>query len=91
MAVEQDVALEVQELQRVERDAGEDRVGGQRLGRAGSSVHFFDQSERTITTEPFGILPFFFSNVLMSDTWSAYFGSFLTCGTIEITTSGRTA
>ena len=58
---------------------------------SGSSVHFFDQSERTITTEPSGILPFFFSHAWMSDTWSAYFGSFLTCVTIEITTSGRTA
>ena len=44
-----------------------------------------------MTTEPFGIFPFFFSNALMSDTWSAYFGSDFTCLTIEITTSGRTA
>jgi hypothetical protein len=37
----------------------------------GSSVHFFDQSERTITTEPRGMRPFRRSNARMSETWSA--------------------
>ena len=58
---------------------------------SGSSVHFFDQSERTITTDPLGIRPWRRSNRWMSATVSEYFGSFLTCLTIEITTSGRTA
>jgi hypothetical protein len=35
--------------------------------------------------------PFCRSNARMSETCSAYFGSFATCGTIEMTTSGRTA
>ena len=57
----------------------------------GSSVQRFDQSERTITTEPFGIRPRRFSNRLTSATDSEYFGSLRTCLAIEITTSGRTA
>src|SRR3954470_22227928 len=61
------------------------------LAFTGSSVHFFDQSERTITTEPSGHRPCFFSHARMSDTLSAYVGLVLTCLTIEMTTSGRTA
>src|SRR3954470_10349664 len=61
------------------------------LAASGSSVHFFDQSERTITTEPAGIRPWAFSKAFTSDTCRAYLGSLATCGTIEITTSGRTA
>ena len=44
---------------------------------SGSSVHFFDQSERTITTDPLGIRPCRRSNRWMSATDSAYFGSLL--------------
>src|SRR3954464_7756004 len=61
------------------------------LAFAAFLVHFFDQSERTITTDPSGIRRFWRSNFWISETCRAYFGSFLTCGTIEITTSGRTA
>src|SRR6478672_10045481 len=58
---------------------------------AAFSVHFFDQFDRTITTEPAGMRPCCRSNAWMSDTCSAYFGSCFSCGTIEMTTSGRTA
>jgi hypothetical protein len=44
-----------------------------------------------MTTEPSGMRPLAFSNLWTSETWSAYFGSCLTWGTIEMTTSGRTA
>ena len=91
MAVEENVPLQVQELERREADARKTGSAASSFALTGSSVHFFDQSERTITTEPSGMRPFFFSNAVMSETWSAYFGFFLTCGTIEITTSGRTA
>ena len=71
VAVEQDLALEVQELQRLEADAREVPVGRERLGvLTGSSVQRFDQSERTITTEPFGIRPCRRSNRRTSSTVS---------------------
>ena len=38
------------------------------LAFTASVVHFFDQSERTITTEPSGIRPCSFSQASMSET-----------------------
>jgi hypothetical protein len=55
--VQQDVTAQVQELQRVERDAGNVRLGGERLGRGRVAVYRRDQSERTMTTGPSGIRP----------------------------------
>ena len=51
----------------------------------------FDQSERTKTTLPRGMRPCLRSKLRMSLTCRWWLGSRLTCLTIEITTSGRTA
>ena len=66
MPLEQDLALFVQELERVEADAGNSfKVASFGSGQA------FDQSERTKTTEPSGMRPCFFSQASMSTTLSA--------------------
>jgi hypothetical protein len=65
VAVEQDLALEVEELQRLDRDARELRERGERgVGPA------LDQSERTNTTLPAGMRPWRRSKRRMSDTCS---------------------
>jgi hypothetical protein len=61
------------------------------LASTGSSVQRFDQSERTITTEPDGMRPFRISQARMSATVAKYFGSRRTFGATLTTTSGRTA
>ena len=61
------------------------------LEHLGLSVARVTQEDRTITTEPAGIRPCSFSKARTSETCSAYPGSFSTWGTIEMTTSGRTA
>ena len=65
MAVEEDVALLVEELERLERDAGELLE----LGQLGLGQRL-DQSERTKTTLPAGIVPWSISHLRMSETFS---------------------
>ena len=69
MAVEQDVALLVQELDGLRAPTpGKTGSAASALAFTGSVVHFFDQSLRTITTEPSGIRPCCFSHLVMSAT-----------------------
>jgi hypothetical protein len=60
------------------------------LAAAGSVVQRLDQSDRTITTDPAGMRPCLRSHALTSATSRKSCGFCLTCGTVLITTSGRT-